>query len=82
MDLDKVSYESFIKAKLTAFMSDKDKKSIKNLYNLVIEKVEMSLIEEVLSKLGNNQQKTASILGINRNTLKNKLVKYKIKFKK
>jgi len=49
-----------------------------NLYKILLNIFEESLIKSVYEYSGNNQKKSAEILGINRNTLKKKLVKYKI----
>ena len=50
-----------------------------NLSELVIGSVEKSLIADVLNRARGNQSEAASMLGINRNTLRAKLDKYKIK---
>ena len=47
-----------------------------DLYELVLTEVEAPLIESVLEFTGNNQSQTASILGLNRGTLRKKLHKY------
>lgn len=49
-----------------------------NLHEMVIQQVEKPLIEYVLTKAGGNQSKTACILGINRNTLRKKILQYNI----
>jgi DNA-binding protein Fis len=45
----------------------------------VLSEVEKSLIALVLKETGNNQLKAAKTLGINRNTLRAKIKKYKIR---
>jgi DNA-binding protein Fis len=49
-----------------------------NLYQITIELFEKLLIKKVFEKADFNQSKAAEILGINRNTLKKKLIKYNI----
>lgn len=49
-----------------------------NLYNMVINMVEEPLIRLVLRETGGNQVKAAAILGINRNTLRKKIIDRKI----
>ena len=49
------------------------------MYELVIGSVEKSLISDVLIRTKGNQSEAASMLGINRNTLRAKLDKHKIK---
>ena len=50
-----------------------------NLYELVIGSVEKTLISDVLTRTKGNQSEAAGMLGINRNTLRAKLDKHKIK---
>ena len=45
-----------------------------NLYSLVMNEIEQPLIQMVLKHCGHNQKKAAEILGINRNTLRKKLL--------
>ena len=45
----------------------------KNIYSAIIEKVEKSLIENILDYTNGNQLKASEILGLNRNTLRKKI---------
>ena len=45
----------------------------KNIYPAIIEKVEKSVIENILSFTKGNQLKASEILGLNRNTLRKKI---------
>ena len=47
----------------------------RNLYRLILSKMEEPLIENVLNETGGNKRKAAQILGINRNTLYVKIKK-------
>lgn len=49
-----------------------------NLHEMVIQQVEKPLIEFVLNKADGNQSRTAGMLGINRNTLRKKILQYNI----
>ena len=49
------------------------------LYDLIMSGVEKPLIEMVLNETGGNQTQAASILGINRNTLRKKIKEYDLK---
>ena len=48
------------------------------VYNMVIRSVERPMLEVVLRQAGGNQTLAAEILGINRNTLRKKLVDHKL----
>jgi len=49
------------------------------LHDLILSGVEKPLIEMVLNETGGNQTQAASILGINRNTLRKKIKDYDLK---
>ncbi|MEF8714139.1 MAG: helix-turn-helix domain-containing protein [Accumulibacter sp.] len=48
------------------------------VYAMVIKSVERPMLEVVLKQTGGNQTLAAEILGINRNTLRKKLVDHKL----
>ncbi len=64
---------------LNEYIERLDGEPADNLYDLVIGSVEKTLIVDVMMRTKNNQSEAASMLGINRNTLRAKLDKYKIK---
>jgi Fis family transcriptional regulator, factor for inversion stimulation protein len=64
---------------LNEYIERLDGEPADNLYELVIGSVEKTLIVDVMTRAKNNQSEAASMLGINRNTLRAKLDKYKIK---
>ncbi|UNM06218.1 MAG: hypothetical protein H6925_00150 [Holosporaceae bacterium] len=47
---------------------------LKDLHSLMVKELEKPLILSVLKKTKNNQSKAAEILGMNRNTLKKKMI--------
>ncbi len=49
------------------------------IYGMVIRSVEKPLIELVMKNAEGNQTRAAELLGINRNTLRNKIRQYRIK---
>ena len=48
------------------------------IYNMVISNVERSLLTMIMHRASGNQTQAADMLGMNRNTLRSKLSKYKI----
>ncbi|MFO1322585.1 MAG: helix-turn-helix domain-containing protein [Burkholderiales bacterium] len=48
------------------------------IYDMVIGHVERSLIASIMERADGNQTQAADMLGMNRNTLRSKLVKYKL----
>ncbi|MCS6995610.1 MAG: Fis family transcriptional regulator [Casimicrobiaceae bacterium] len=68
-----------VTASLDAYLKHLDGERVSNLHELVMSTVEKTLIEDVLARAGHNQSKAAAMLGINRNTLRSKLEKYRIK---
>jgi len=53
-----------------------DDQAVTDLYEMVMSEVEAPLLSCVLRHTGNNQSRTAQILGLNRGTLRKKLKKY------
>ena len=49
-----------------------------NVYEMVIGHVERALLASIMARAEGNQTQAADILGMNRNTLRTKLVKYKL----
>ena len=63
---------------LNEYMEKLDGEPADNLYELVIGSVEKSLIADVLNRARGNQSEAASMLGINRNTLRKRLSELEI----
>ncbi len=75
------SIGKFIETRLKGFMRNIKRFESFNLYDMVIPEVEKALIIMVLKETKDNQIKAATILGINRNTLRSKIKKLGIKVK-
>lgn len=75
------SIGKFVESKLKGFMRNIKRFEKFNLYEMVIPEVERSLIMMVMKETKGNQIKAASLLGINRNTLRSKIKKLGIKVK-
>jgi DNA-binding NtrC family response regulator len=71
----------FIEERLKGFMRNIKSLEKFNLYDTVIPEVERALIIMVLKETKWNQIKASKLLGINRNTLRSKIRKLKIKVK-
>ena len=67
---------SSIEEALDSYFEELDGHPANDLYELFLSEVEAPLLEAVLRQTGNNQSKTASMLGLNRGTLRKKLKKY------
>ena len=61
---------------VVTFFDESANEPIKDLYEQVLAEVEVPLIKCVLKYTNNNQSQTATILGLNRGTLRKKLRKY------
>lgn len=59
---------------LDRYFSDLDGEKPSDVYAMVIHEVERPILEAVLKRARGNQTLAAEILGINRNTLRRKLV--------
>ncbi len=70
--------EDFLRGKLKAYMPQIQKIGGIALYDTVISEVERALIKLAMETTGGNRLRAAELLGINRNTLRTKLNKYKI----
>lgn len=70
--------EDFLRGKLEVYMPQINRIGGITLYDTVISEVERALIKLALETTGGNRLKASALLGINRNTLRAKLNKYKI----
>ena len=81
-EVDSLSLEEIIHRKLEDYFQRTKDVDVDNIYSLVIERVERPLIELTLKKTRGNQIRAAQMLGINRNTLRKKIVDLRINVKK
>jgi two-component system nitrogen regulation response regulator GlnG len=68
-----ISFESFLEEKLADLVERLGGLEQGDLYDMVLQRVEKPLITHVLRKTEGNQVRAASLLGINRNTLRKKI---------
>jgi Fis family transcriptional regulator len=67
-----------IQGALETYFKDLDGEMPGPIYEMVLRSVERPMFEIILLQAGGNQTLAASMLGINRNTLRKKLVDYKL----
>ena len=77
-DFSSCSIKEFLEEKLKRYLKEMTNLEKANLYDTVISEVEKAIITIVLEETGGNQLKAAKTLGINRNTLRAKIKKYRI----
>jgi Fis family transcriptional regulator len=65
--------EDCVRTSLEKFFTDLDGASVTNVYDMVMKTVERPVLETVMRHANDNQSQAATILGINRNTLRKKL---------
>ena len=72
------SIEHCVRESLQSYFRDLDGEAPDGVYDMVVRLVEKPLLEVVMSHADNNQSRAAEWLGLNRNTLRKKLVEHKL----
>ena len=67
-----------VRASLEGYLRDLGGTEPDGMYNMVVNVVEKPLLEIVMHHADNNQSKAAQWLGLNRNTLRKKLLEHKL----
>ena len=67
-----------VRANLESYLCDLGGSEPNGMYNMLVSVVEKPLLEVVMQHADNNQSKAAQWLGLNRNTLRKKLVEHKL----
>lgn len=70
---------SCIRKAIGSYLDDLDGEKPGHIYNMVMHSVEKPLIEIAIQHTQGNQTQAAELLGINRNTLRQKMKQYQIK---
>ena len=76
--MSKPSIEECVRASLEDYFRDLDGTEPSGLYDMLIQVVEKPLLEVVMGQAGHNQSRAAEWLGLNRNTLRKKLVEHQL----
>jgi Fis family transcriptional regulator, factor for inversion stimulation protein len=67
-----------VRASLQTYFSDLNGTEPDNMYDMLVRLVEKPLLEVVMQQADNNQSRAAEWLGLNRNTLRKKLLDHKL----
>ncbi|MDD2880186.1 MAG: helix-turn-helix domain-containing protein [Rhodoferax sp.] len=67
-----------VRANLESYMRDLGGSEPNGMYNMLVAVVEKPLLEVVMQHADHNQSKAAQWLGLNRNTLRKKLLEHKL----
>jgi Fis family transcriptional regulator len=70
--------EDCVRNSLKEYLRDLGESEPDGMYNMVVNVVEKPLLEVVMHHADNNQSKAAQWLGLNRNTLRKKLLEHKL----
>jgi Fis family transcriptional regulator len=76
--MSKKQIEECVRASLEGYFKDLRGTEPDGMYDMMVKVVEKPLLEVVMAKADNNQSKAAEWLGLNRNTLRKKLVEHKL----
>ena len=68
--------EACVRGNLHQYLDDLQGQEPNNMYEMLLRTVEKPLLELVMEQTRNNQSKAAQWLGLNRNTLRKKLVEH------
>jgi len=72
------SIEACIRANLEDYFRDLDGTDPTGLYDMLLKVMEKPLLDVVMQRAGQNQSRAADWLGLNRNTLRKKLVEHQL----
>ena len=76
--MSKDNIEESVRESLQSYFRDLEGESPDGVYDMVIRLVEKPLLEVVMTQANENQSRAAEWLGLNRNTLRKKLVEHKL----
>ena len=72
------SIEESVRRNVQEYFKNLDGTPPAGVYDMLIRAVEKPLLEVVMAQAGHNQSKAADWLGLNRNTLRKKLLEHKL----
>jgi Fis family transcriptional regulator, factor for inversion stimulation protein len=68
--------QDVVRKSLEKYFRDLGEQEPSNVYEMVVATVEKPILEAVMARAGGNQSHAAEMLGINRNTLRKKLLQH------
>ena len=76
--MSKQHLEACVRTSLEGYVKDLADTEPAGIYDMMVRVVEKPLLEVVMAHADNNQSRAAAWLGLNRNTLRKKLVEHKL----
>ena len=76
--MSKQQLDECVRASLEAYLRDLDGLEPNGMHEMLVRAVEKPLLELVMVAAANNQSKAAQWLGLNRNTLRKKLLEHQL----
>jgi len=76
--MSKKQIEDCVRSSLEAYFRDLRGAEPAGIYDMVVQVVERPMLDVVMKQAGQNQSRAAEWLGLNRNTLRKKLVEHKL----
>lgn len=76
--MSKQHIEACVRSSLESYFQDLDGTEPDGMYDMMVRVVEKPLLEVVMQHAEQNQSRAAAWLGLNRNTLRKKLVEHKL----
>jgi len=76
--MSQTNLEECVRASLESYFKDLDGIAPDGMYDMMVRVVEKPLLEVVMQHASKNQSRAAEWLGLNRNTLRKKLVEHKL----
>ena len=78
MNAKNINVEECVRQSLLRYFADLDGEAPDGMYDMLVRVVEKPLLEVVMAQADHNQSRAAEWLGLNRNTLRKKLVEHKM----
>ncbi|MFZ5485745.1 MAG: Fis family transcriptional regulator [Pseudomonadota bacterium] len=76
--MNKPSIADCVRESLQSYLRDLDGETPHGMYDMLMRVVEKPLLEVVMEHSGHNQSRAAEWLGLNRNTLRKKLMEHQL----